>query len=139
MKKWESALEKAKQYTNQHLKEKPNKLLALQKIDSLYSRKNLPKLKSIEKAENLSRFIPGAGQIYCGKIAEGSFTFLFNGALGVQQIFTKFYFTGYTAGFGVLHKTYTGNMSRAKHLDTKTNHNRHTLFNESIIKYLLSL
>jgi len=141
-KKWGTAQEKAKQYANHYLKEEPNKSFALKKIDSLYSKKNLPKLKSIQKAENLSRFVPGAGQIYCGKIAEGSFTFLFNGAflaLGIQQIFTKFYFTGYTAGFGVLHKTYTGSMARTKHLAKKVNLVRHTRFNESIIKYMLSL
>ena len=142
MKKWSEAQEKAIQYANSQIKMENNKTIALHQIGSLYSRKNLPKLKSIDKAENLSRFIPGAGQIYCGKIAEGSFTFIFNGAflvLGVQQILTKFYFTGYTAGFGVLHKTYTGNMARTKHLAEKTNHVRHTSFNESIIKFMLSL
>ncbi|RZT93362.1 hypothetical protein EV201_2523 [Ancylomarina subtilis] len=140
LKKWDMAEELAKEYINTN--EVNNKTLALQKIDSLYSKKNLPKLKSIEKAENLSRFIPGSGQMYCGKVLEGSFTFLFNGAflaLGIQQILTKFYLTGYAAGFGVLHKTYTGNMARTKHLAIKVNHERHTLFNESIINYLLSL
>ena len=142
MKKWDKSQEKAKHYANQYLSEDKDKILAIKKIDSLYSKKNLPKLKSIEKAENLSRFIPGAGQIYCGKIAEGSFTFLFNGALlalGIQQIFTKFYFTGYTAGLGILHKTYTGNMARTKYLAKKENLVRHTTFNESIIKYMLNL
>ncbi|MRT93083.1 hypothetical protein [Ancylomarina sp. 16SWW S1-10-2] len=142
MKRWDTAHEKARQYANQYLKEEPYKNFALKKIDSLYSKKNLPNLKSVEKAENLSRFIPGAGQIYCGKITEGSFTFLFNGAflaLGIQQIFTKFYFTGYMAGFGVLHKTYTGNMARTKQLANKTNKVRHTSFNEAIIKYMLNL
>lgn len=140
LKKWTEAEVLAKEYINNN--QISNKTLALHKVDSLYSKKNLPKLKSVEKAENLSRFIPGSGQMYCGKILEGSFTFLFNGAflaLGVQQILTKFYFTGYTAGFGVLHKTYTGSMARTKHLANKVNHQRHTRFNESIINYLLSL
>ncbi len=142
MKKWKNAQNKAKLYAKQYVSDENDRLISIKKIDSLYSKKNLPKLKSINKAENLSRFIPGAGQIYCGKITEGSFTFLFNGAflaLGIQQIFTKFYFTGYTAGFGVLHKTYTGNMARTKHLVNKVNLVRHTSFNESIIKYMLSL
>jgi len=142
MKQWAKAQKRAKEYIGCQASVKDKLPLITKQIDSLYSNKNLPKLKSVEKAENLSRFIPGAGQIYCGKIAEGSFTFLFNGAflaLGAQQILTKFYFTGYTAGFGVLHKTYTGNMSRTRHIATKTNHNRHTSFNESIIKYMLSL
>jgi len=142
MKKWQDAHQKAKLYAEQYVSEENHKLISLKKLDSLYSKKNLPKLKSIDKAENLSRFIPGVGQLYCGKIAEGSFTFLFNGAflaLGAQQILSKFYFTGYTAGFGVLHKTYTGNMARTKHLAKKVNLVRSTHFNESIIKYMLSL
>jgi TM2 domain-containing membrane protein YozV len=142
MKQWAKAQERAKEYVNNQASLKDKLTVITKQIDYLYSKKNLPRLKSVDKAENLSRFIPGAGQIYCGKIAEGSFTFLFNGAflaLGAQQILTKFYFTGYTAGFGVLHKTYTGNMSRTRHIADKTNHHRHNSFNESIIKYMLSL
>jgi tetratricopeptide (TPR) repeat protein len=114
----------------------------LNEMERIYSEKNLPKFKSLKKAINLSRFIPGAGQIYCGKITEGSICFLINAsflAFGGVQILNKYYITGYTYGFGILYKTYTGNMKRTETIVNKTNSQRHYNFNKEIINLLISL
>lgn len=40
-------------------------------VNNLYKKENLPHIRSIKKAENWSRFLPGSGQIYAGKTGEG--------------------------------------------------------------------
>lgn len=142
LKNWNKAQHAAQLYINSKFPKGVMRDSIQQRLSLLFHKKHLPKLKNPKKAENLSRFFPGMGQIYCGRIAEGSFTFIFNLsflALGVHQIYHKFYFTGYTAGFGVLHKTYTGNLSRAKKLAIKTNITRHQKFTQEVSEFLLSL
>lgn len=142
MTEWDKAKASGIAYINQTIKDNISKKKYTQKIEYLYLKKQLPKLKKVEKAENLSRFVPGLGQVYCGKIVEGSFNFLLNAsflALGAHQIWNKFYFTGYTAGFGILHKTYIGNMARAKYLAKTVSAERHQDFNSKVLHLLLSI
>lgn len=85
-------------------------------INNLYSKRNIPKFYSPKKAENLSRFIPGSGQMYCGAIMEGTFNFFMNASLlgfAFYEFYSEYYFTGYFVGLGLFNKTYHGGMHRA--------------------------
>jgi hypothetical protein len=87
------------------------------KINKLYSGKNLPEYRSPDKAENLSRFVPGSGQMYSGALMEGTFNFLMNASLlgfAFYEFYTRYYFTGYFVGLGIFNKTYHGGMHRAR-------------------------
>jgi tetratricopeptide (TPR) repeat protein len=94
------------------------------KIVNLYEKRNLPKFRSPGKAETLSRFIPGSGQIYCGALFEGSFNLLMNAAVlgfSIYEFYTKYYFTGYIVGLTLFNKTYHGGIRRANQLAAEKN------------------
>jgi tetratricopeptide (TPR) repeat protein len=102
------------------------------KIAALYNKKNIPRYLSPKKAQNLSRFIPGSGQMYCGAIIEGSVNFLINISLlgfAAYEIYTKYYITGYYIGLGMFNKTYHGGMHRAYIIANGKNDNRMNNFN----------
>ncbi len=104
-------------------------------IENLYSKKRIPHIKSINKAENWSRFFPGSGQIYAGKTGEGLVNFLINASLlafSAQQILNGFYITGYFAGLGFFNKTYQGGIKRSGVLATKRNKEQLVHFNADI-------
>ena len=87
------------------------------KLNNLYNKRKIPKFHSPKKAENLSRFIPGSGQMYCGAVFEGTFNLIMNASLLTYSFFefySKYYFTGYFVGLGIFNKTYNGGMHRAK-------------------------
>jgi tetratricopeptide (TPR) repeat protein len=101
-------------------------------IDDIYIEKSLPDFKKPGKAENLSRFIPGSGQIYSGAIGEGTFNFLMNASIlgfAAYEFYTHYYFTGYFAGLGLLNKTYNGGIRRAGILADKRNQKNMDEFN----------
>lgn len=86
-------------------------------INNLYKKRNTPKYHSPKTAKNLSRFIPGLGQVYCGAIGEGSFNFIMNAAIlgfAFYEFYTKYYITGYVVGLSLLNKTYNGSLHRAE-------------------------
>jgi TM2 domain-containing membrane protein YozV len=94
------------------------------KISRLYNKRKTPAFYSEKKAENLSRFIPGAGQMYCGAVFEGTFNLIMNAALlgySFFEFYSKYYFTGYFVGLGIFNKTYNGGMHRAKLLADEKN------------------
>ena len=94
------------------------------KINNLYNKRKTPVLYSDKKAENLSRFIPGAGQMYCGAVFEGAFNLIMNASLlgySFFEFYSKYYFTGYFVGLGIFNKTYQGGMHRAKLLADEKN------------------
>jgi TM2 domain-containing membrane protein YozV len=110
-------------------------------IDSLFIPKNLPVIRSPQKAKNLSSFIPGGGQFYAGKIGEGLFSLGLHAALawfGISQFLDQFYITGYTAGFGMLQRLYTGNLQRVQDLVIKENKKEDEQFLEAYIAVLTS-
>lgn len=121
----------------------PSKLQYFQsQIDSLFSKKNIPKTLSKKTAKNLSLFIPGGGQFYSGKIGEGLFSFGLHGALiyfGVSQFLDKFYITGYIAGFGLLQRLYTGNLQRVQDLVEQVNKIRYDEFYTEYFSLLSSI
>lgn len=101
-------------------------------ISEVYKKRNIPKFHSPEKAENLSRFFPGSGQMYCGAVMEGSFNFLINALMlgfAAYEFYYGYYFTGYFVGLGLLNKTYFGGMHRANLLADKKNMEGMSSFN----------
>lgn len=108
----------------------PNEVLV--EVDQLYAKKSIPKLVDVKKAQLLSKFMPGVGQIYAGKTGEGITSLLLNASLfafSIHQFYFKFYLTGYLAGLGVLNKTYQSGAARAAELSRETNEQRITHFN----------
>lgn len=101
-------------------------------ISGIYGDKKLSKFKKPGKAENLSRFIPGSGQMYSGAVGEGAFNFLMNASIlgfAAYEFYTQYYFTGYFVGLGLLNKTYNGGIRRAGILAEKRNQNTMDEFN----------
>lgn len=85
-------------------------------VGNLYKKRNIPRFHSPKKAENLSRFVPGSGQMYCGAVGEGTVNFLLNATLlgfAFYEFYTEYYITGYFVGLGLFNKTYHGGMRRA--------------------------
>lgn len=106
-----------------------------QLVNDLYKKRNLPHIKSTNKAENWSRFIPGSGQVYAGKTGEGIFNFVLNAsilAFAAQQAYYGFYITGYLAGLGLFNKTYHGGIKRAGDLASRKNKKLIARFNSKI-------
>jgi len=104
-------------------------------LNNLYDRRNLPHIRSIKKAENWSRFIPGSGQIYAGKTGEGIVNFLINAsvlAFSAHQAYNGFYITGYLAGLGFFNKTYHGGIKRSGILASERNKELIVSFNVRI-------
>ena len=120
----------------------PEKSTEMQQVvHELYSRKKLPHIRSIKKAENWSRFIPGTGQIYAGKTGEGLLNFFINVsilAFSAQQAYTGFYITGYLAGLGFFNKIYHGGIKRSGNLATWKNKELTVTFNNKINKIIRS-
>lgn len=110
-------------------------------VEKLYSRKSRPNVKSVSRAENLSRFIPGSGQIYAGKAGEGIVNFLINASVltfaGIE-VYHGFYITGYLAGLGFFNKTYHGGIKRAGILASQRNREEIADFNRQINQLFLS-
>ena len=110
--------------------------------------KNIPKIKKIKTAENLTMFLPGAGQVYAGRPGEGTLNFLIQLsclAFGAHQLsngFTTFQFwnafpfTGYLGGIGMWNKIYQGGIKRAGIIAEETNQHRIADFNHNI-NYLI--
>lgn len=112
-----------------------------QLVNNLYGKKNRPRIKSENKAENLSRFIPGLGQIYAGNTGEGIINFLINAAVltfAGYQVYNGFYLTGYLAGLGFFNKTYHGGMKRAGDLVVQKNKKLMVDFNRKTNRIFLS-
>ncbi|MBN2774781.1 MAG: hypothetical protein JXR31_11060 [Prolixibacteraceae bacterium] len=134
LKDWEEAKKESLEFLKLNVSDPVEKDSFQMQIDELFSEKNIPKTLSRQTAKNISMFIPGGGQFYSGKIVEGLFSFGLHGALfyfGVSQFLDKFYFTGYTAGFGLLQRLYTGNLQRVQDLVDQVNKTRHDdFFNE---------
>lgn len=110
-------------------------LEVLEIVNALYSKKNLPKIKSTEAAENWSRFIPGAGQIYAGETTEGVVNLLINSSILVfagYQLYYRYYITGYLVGLGLFNKTYHGGMKRAGILASQKNKERLINYNRKV-------
>lgn len=132
---WNEAHECFKQFIEMQHFAPEKKAEVLQMVNKLYKKRNIPHIKSLKKAENWSRFLPGFGQIYAGKTGEGIVNFLINTtilAFAAQQAYNGFYITGYLAGLGFFNKTYHGGIKRAGILATQKNKELIVGFNSEI-------
>jgi|GEM_PF-652010 len=131
LKEWEKSKNEALRFIALSCNNPEKSEMFTMKINKLFDPRNIPQTLSEKKAKNISTFIPGGGQIYAGKIGEGSFCFVLHGALlyfGVTQFLDNFYFTGYTAGFGLLQRLYAGNLQRSQDLVVQVNKQRYDRF-----------
>ncbi len=138
---WDEAKKSFLQYVNM-LNFSSDKSEELEQVvRNLYNKKNRPRIKSEKKAENWSRFIPGAGQMYAGSCGEGIINLLINASVltfAGFQIYNGFYITGYLAGLGFFNKTYHGGMKRAGVLASQKNKKLIGNFNHEINTEILS-
>ncbi len=126
---------------NSDLTEQEKKKVS-EEVDEIYNDNKLPKFKKPGKAENLSRFIPGSGQMYSGAVGEGSFNLLMNASIlgfAAYEFYTRYYFTGYFVGLGLLNKTYNGGIRRAGIIAERRNQNTMNDFNLRISSILTRL
>jgi hypothetical protein len=104
-------------------------------IDSIYSMKNIPRLKNVEKAGRISTFLPGVGQCYAGNYAEGISSLLaitvIAGAM-VAGIIYQYYFTSIFVGNLLIGKFYLGGIKRAEFLAEKYNYKHSKKYNERL-------
>lgn len=138
---WDEARESFMQYVDMQNFSPDREIEMEQIVTDLYGKKNRPRIKSIKKAENLSRFFPGSGQIYAGKGGEGMINFLINASIltfAGFQVYNGFYITGYLAGLGFFNKTYHGGIKRAGVLASQSNTASIVNFNGEITELILS-
>lgn len=119
------------------------------KVESIYNKKNLPRIIPEKRAQYLSRFIPGAGQIYAGEVGEGVLNLLihlslltfsahqFSNGFTTFQFWNGYFVTGYFAGLGMFHKVYQGGIKRAGLLASQNNKNETAAFNHTINKLVI--
>lgn len=82
------------------------------------------KLKDPEKAETLSYFIPGAGQMYAGKVFRGITSFVLQtGLLGFAgySFLNGYYFSGTFTGVSLFYVFYMGGARHAEYLAREYN------------------
>lgn len=140
-KKWDEAKQSFLQYIEIQEFETEKEEALENVVNNLYEEKNRPRMKSIKKAENWSRFIPGTGQIYAGRAGEGTVNFLINASVltfAGFQVYNGFYITGYLAGLGFFNKTYHGGIKRAGVLASYKNQKLMNDFNRKINAEILS-
>ncbi len=139
MQEWEESQKSAEAFLAIAVATPTKQALYKAHLAQLFSEKNIPKQLSPKKAKNLARFIPGAGHFYTGKIGEGLMSFSLHAGLlyfGIDQFSNKFYFTGYTAGFGLLQRLYSGNLERVQHLAEEVNNEKNTQFYTALFQFL---
>ncbi len=138
---WDEAKNSFLQYVKMQNFSPEKKAELEQVVRNLYDTKSRPHIKSEKKAENWSRFIPGAGQIYAGSCGEGIINLLINASVltfAGFQVYNGFYITGYLAGLGFFNKTYHGGIKRAGVLASQKNKKLMGNFNHEINAEILS-
>lgn len=118
-----------------------NKGQLLNEIELAYQEKNIPKYKDPEKANKLSTFLPGVGQLYAGYFWEGAASVAFQLvglSFGVYSFFIKNYITSVLIGLSFFQKFYLGGVKRAEFLVNKRNYIVKRKFNDRTKKMILS-
>lgn len=108
-------------------------------INLLYATLSEIKLKDPEKAETLSYFIPGAGQMYAGKVFRGITSFLIQtGLLGFAgySFLNGYYFSGTFTGVSLFYVFYMGGARHAGYLAGEYNEQAISERKTQIEKYL---
>lgn len=99
------------------------------------------KLKNPDKAENLSYFLPGVGQMYAGYFFKGLVSGFLQAlcvAYGAYGIYEGYFFSGGVAGIGLFWAFYSGGARHAKYLAQKKNEDTKNDHNTRIKKIILA-
>lgn len=111
-----------------------------QTVNEIYMKKNIPKLKSVDRARLFSTFLPGSGQVYAGYPVEGIFNLSIHLAtltFAATEILAGYYATGYFGGFGLFQKFYFGGIQRVEFLTEKKNYIKSQEFNLQCKDFIL--
>lgn len=133
LRRWEEAKEKYIEYENLND-------IGLS-ADEAYSFLKKTKIKNPVKAENISYFLPGVGQMYAGYFGKGLVSSLIQASLitfGAYSLYEGYFFTGALTGVGLFWAFYSGGTRHAKYLAEKKNEELTQKYNEPIRKALLS-
>ena len=111
-------------------------------IHKLYYAEKLPRIRSQQKAQILSMFLPGLGHCYAGYPIEGTTSFLFNAAtIGfiVYNVVTHYYITTFAIATTFFQMSYVGGMNRVEFLIDKHNYTVTRKFNDKVKLPVLEL
>jgi TM2 domain-containing membrane protein YozV len=103
---------------------------------------HIPRLKSVEKAQWLSQFIPGAGQFYAGRPGEAIFSILIQTAgiwFAVVSFEQHYYVSAWLIGAALFGAFHMGGVRRAEVLVRQSNRKKMLAFNEAVREQLVSL
>lgn len=104
-------------------------------ITDLYTKKNIPKLKNLEKARLLSTLLPGTGQMYAGYFWEGvgsaSAQVVCLAFTGVA-IWQKYYISSLFVGYSTFFRFYQGGLLRVEYLVNKKNYELTRKYNDKL-------
>lgn len=113
-----------------------------EEVEEIYNKNRIPNLKSIEKAKKLSKFLPGAGQIYAGYFLEGiinaGFQVVFLG-LTAYGIYAKYYVTAVAIGFTFFQKLHSGAIPRVEYLVNKKNYESANIYNTRLKTFIMDI
>lgn len=141
LKEWKKAHSIAVTWTNELQIPDSEKVAINEQLDFLYSKKGLPKIKDPEKANLLSTYLPGTGQLYAGYFWEGAANVtlqLIGFATIGLGIYTKYYISGTIAGLTIYQRFYTGGTKRAGYLAEKRNFIEMKEFREKVKPIILT-
>lgn len=102
----------------------------------------LPRLKSEKKAQWLSTFIPGAGQLYAGKPGEAMLSLLVQSAglyFGITSFLQGYYLSAWGVGAGLFGSFHNGGVRRAEILIQQQNQQKVATFNTQARQQVLKL
>ena len=125
LQRWNDAKEKIIKAIDGSELHAPEKDSLIKDINKLYVPENYPHLKNLLKAQKMSAFLPGLGQLYAGYFWEGAASAFLNVAsLGLTGyfIYTKLYFSAAAIGTSVFSKFYLGGSNRLEYLVAKKNY-----------------
>ncbi len=108
-----------------------------------YTKKNIPKLKSLKKARRLSKVLPGSGLFYAGKPGKAltniGFQLLAVGYTGIN-VYAQNYVTAATVGVFFMRMFYTGGVNQLNEVIPKINYIKTRKFNNTFkTEFILKL
>lgn len=140
---WDKAKIKLKEWVNYEFDNSIERDSILGEIESIYNPKHYPKYKNPKRANTMSTFVPGLGQLYSGYVFDAAFTvFMMATGLGVAAIgifVVKYYVTGVVLGYGIYQRFYMAGIKRSEYLANKRTYILERRFNDPLITYLTEL
>lgn len=104
--------------------------------------RQLPQLKSEKKAQWLSTFIPGAGQLYAGKPMEAALSIVMQSAglyFGITSFLQGYYLSAWGVGAGLFGSFHAGGVRRSEVLIRQVNQQKAATFNKQVRQQLLGI